>query len=117
MDQQPKTQTVVNAKDRRAAFWVVLVIGVLFTTPILSSLAYGMIASRRFLEIVLAHFPAVVGLPAGAFASLCIVMFLKHTSGAIEFEGLGFKFKGASGPIVLWVFCYLAVAASIKLLW
>jgi hypothetical protein len=44
-------------------------------------------------------------------------MFLEQTSGPIEFEGLGFKFKGASGPVVLWVFCFLAIAGAIKLVW
>jgi hypothetical protein len=35
----------------------------------------------------------------------------------IEFEAAGFKFRGASGPVVLWIFCYLAIVTSIKLLW
>jgi hypothetical protein len=27
------------------------------------------------------------------------------------------KFKGASGPIVMWVLIYLAIVASISLVW
>jgi hypothetical protein len=42
---------------------------------------------------------------------------LGETSGAIEFEGLGFKFKPTSAPWVPWVFAFLAIAAAIKVLW
>ena len=63
------------------------------------------------------HFAAIVGLPGAAVAALFIVLMLEQTHGIIEFEGLGFKFHGASGPVVLWVFCYLAIVASLKLLW
>lgn len=44
-------------------------------------------------------------------------MLLEQVHGTIAFEGLGFKFRGASGPVVLWVFGYLAIVGSIKLLW
>jgi hypothetical protein len=76
-----------------------------------------MIIDPALFQIALNHFAATVGLPSAALAGLCIVIFLESASGPIEFEGLGFKFKGASGPIVLWVFCILAIAAAIKLLW
>jgi hypothetical protein len=42
---------------------------------------------------------------------------LRETTGKLEFEALGFKFRGASGPVVLWVLCYFAITLSIKLLW
>jgi hypothetical protein len=45
------------------------------------------------------------------------VSLLKVTSGPIEFEAIGFKFRGASGPIVLWVFCFLSIAVAFHLLW
>lgn len=76
-----------------------------------------MLMNPDVFEVALAHFAATVGFPSAALAALCIVVFLESASGAIEFEGLGFKFKEASGPIVLWVFCFLAIAAAIKLLW
>jgi len=34
----------------------------------------------------------------------------------IEFEGLGFKLKGAAGEIVLWMLCFLAISGAIRLL-
>ena len=45
-------------------------------------------------------------------------MVQAHTrSGAIEFEVLTVKFRGASGPVVLWTFAFLAIVAGIKVLW
>ena len=71
----------------------------------------------EFMPLYKEHFQALVGLPAAAFASTFIILILKITEGPIEFSGLGFNFKGASGQVVLWVFCYLAIVGSIKLLW
>jgi len=68
-------------------------------------------------DIVVAHFPAVCGLPGAALVALYVVSFLEKTSGQIEFEGFGFKFRGASGPIVLWVLCFLSIVGAIKALW
>jgi len=63
------------------------------------------------------HFAATVGLPFAAVISLLIILVLRETTGKLEFEAIGFKFRGASGPVVLWVLCYLAITLSIKLLW
>jgi len=64
-----------------------------------------------------AHFPVTVGLPVAAVVALLLILVLRETTGKLEFEALGFKFRGASGPVVLWVLCYLAITLSIKLLW
>ena len=40
----------------------------------------------------------------------------QDTSGPVKFEGLGFKFEGTSGQVVLWVLYFLAIAGAIKLL-
>jgi hypothetical protein len=63
------------------------------------------------------YFPVTVGLPVAAVVSLLLILVLRETAGKLEFEALGFKFRGASGPVVLWVLCYLAITLSIKLLW
>jgi hypothetical protein len=74
-------------------------------------------AAPWMVEAVREHFAAVIGLPAAALGALCLVLVLEVKSGPIEFEGFGFKFRGASGEIILWVICFLATAAAIKLLW
>lgn len=63
------------------------------------------------------HYAALVGTPMSAVTAFCIVSLLEVTSGPIEFEAFGFKFRGASGPIVLWVFCFLSIVAAFHLLW
>jgi predicted neutral ceramidase superfamily lipid hydrolase len=68
-------------------------------------------------EIVKNHFAAIVGLPVVAVFSVFLVVVLQQTSGPVKFEGLGFKFEGTSGQVVLWILCFLAMAAALKLLW
>ncbi len=74
-------------------------------------------AEPWMMELFRAHPGAVLGLPLAALAALCIVLFLEAKSGRIEFEGFGFKFRGASGEVILWVICFLAITAAVKLLW
>jgi hypothetical protein len=68
-------------------------------------------------EIVKSHFPATIGLPLAAIASICIVFLFKYVSGQIELEGFGIKFKGAAAPVILWILCFLAISSMIKVLW
>jgi hypothetical protein len=73
--------------------------------------------SNWLTKLTKTHYAALVGTPMSAVTAFCIVSLLKVTSGPIEFEALGFKFRGASGPIVLWVLCFLSVVAAFHLLW
>jgi hypothetical protein len=70
-----------------------------------------------FLALVKAHYAAVCGTACAAACAFSIVTLLKVTDGPIEFEAVGFKFRGASGPIVLWIFCFLAFVTALYLLW
>ena len=63
------------------------------------------------------QYAVTVSLPFAAVVALFVVLLLQFSSGPIEFEALGFKFKGAAGPIVLWVLCLIALVAAIKVLW
>ena len=66
---------------------------------------------------ILTKFAAVIGLPGAAAVAFVLVVFLRQTDGPIEFEGLGFKFSGAAGQVIMWVICFLAIAGAIKLLY
>jgi len=68
-------------------------------------------------EVVRDHYAVIVGLPAAAAVSFILVVLLRQTEGPIEFEGMGFKFHGASGQVAMWVACFLAFAVAIKLCW
>ena len=65
------------------------------------------------------HFrPAIIGLPAAIFVALVIVSILETISGDMKIElPFGFKFEGASGPMIFWIICFLVIVAGIKLLW
>lgn len=96
--------------------WIIICTFVLLTVLAITVLMNADL-HNEFGKLITEHFRAIVGLPSGAAASLFIVMLLKQTQGPLEFEGLGFKFRGASGPVVLWALCYLAITGSIWLLW
>ena len=49
------------------------------------------------------HFAAIIGLPSAATAAFALVIFLRQAEGPLDFEVGVFKFKGASGQLVLWV--------------
>ena len=61
--------------------------------------------------------PVTIGLPLGAILSLVIVIVLEVTSGPVEMKIPGLTFKGSSGPIVLWVLCFLAISIAISINW
>jgi hypothetical protein len=68
-------------------------------------------------EVIRQHFAATVGLPLTGLATFLLVQVLQISAGQIELEVLGFKLRGASGPVVLWVVCFLTVTAALKLVW
>lgn len=105
---------------RRTTNWLVVVATAIFSAQFFVFVAYNLWAdspNNWIIETVKQHFAATIGLPLAAIAALCLVFLLKFSSGPIEFEGLGFKLRGASGPLVLWVICFLAISGAIKLLW
>jgi hypothetical protein len=96
--------------------WVIVTAVTLFSFVLVLMIRKGFY-STFYSDIASQHFAATVGLPMGAVAALFIVLVLRATSGPLEFEAIGLKFKGASGPIVLWLMCFLGIAAAIKWLW
>ena len=67
--------------------------------------------------MVMQHFTVIVGLPAAGMFAFLVVALFESTYGNIEFSAVGLTFKGAAGPIVLWVLSLLAIVISIRLLW
>lgn len=102
---------------RGVAQWLALVGGAVFAGTFIIGGAASMMFDPHLYEVALQHVPATIGLPSAALAALCLVIVLENTSGPIEFEGLGFRFKGASGPLVLWCICFLVITAAIKAVW
>lgn len=113
----PEPCVAVQSRVKDVAQWIVLGAGCLFGGVFVIGVGGAVLFNRDLYRIALSQFPAAIGLPSAALMALCIVVFLENTTGDIQFKGLGFDFHGASGPIVLWVFCFLAIAGAIKLLW
>ena len=63
------------------------------------------------------HFLMVVGFPICCMVSLIVVGLFRATSGPIEFKAMGMEFKGASGPVILWVVVLLACVGGSVALW
>lgn len=61
-----------------------------------------------------------IGLPAAAVASFCIVIIFwslfphEQADQGIALRLFGLDFTGPTGPITLWISCYLAFVLSIK---
>ena len=64
------------------------------------------------------HYAAIFGLPSAALLSFMLVVVFEARFDNIEMEIANLvKFRGASGPIILWILCFLSIASAIKLLW
>jgi hypothetical protein len=114
--------TFSDVKLRRWVSWVAVIgtatMAGFFFCYLIFQIVCGQATPNTWLSILLAkHYAAIVGTPLSAVSAFCIVTLLKVTNGPIEFEALGFKFRGASGPIVLWVFSFLAVGIIFDFLW
>jgi len=70
------------------------------------------------ISIIHSQYAATIGVPLSAIAAFSIVTILNVISnGEIEFSFIGFTFKGASGPVILWVICFLAIIFGFHILW
>ena len=95
---------------------VILYLSVLLITiPVL--LIIVLLISNDLSVIARDHAAAMLGVPWAGGAAFIVVLLLRSSFGRIEYKILGMEFKGASGPIVLWVFCFLAEVLGIRLLW
>ena len=111
-----------ESKLKRIVSWALVAGTAVGTVRLFSFILYHAVWGNTSPEtwpvvILQKHFAAMVGTPLSAMTSYCLVSLLKVTNGPIEFEAAGFKFRGASGPIVLWLFCFLAIGAVFHLLW
>lgn len=95
----------------------VFLFGTLLVVPLAMLAVAQFDSGSPFGQLITDHAAAMLGVPwAGGAASIVVLQF-RATSGNIEFEVVGFKFTGASGPIVLWAMCFLVEVLAIRLLW
>ena len=72
---------------------------------------------REYTAFVLQNYLVFFGMPYAAFFSYYLVSALESSRGPIEVEFVGFKFKGAAGPLVFWLLIFLSVQLGFKLFW
>lgn len=56
--------------------------------------------------------PILFVVVASVLATFVVLLF-RYTRGSLEFNALGVKFTGPSGPILLWVVSFMAVSAAL----
>ena len=83
----------------------------------LAYLTYDNWQNDGFCKFVTDRFAAVIGLPCAGLFSLLVVAIFEATAGPIDLKVPGFHFKGAGGPIAMWVVCFLAIVLGIKTLY
>jgi hypothetical protein len=100
---------------------VMIIVALIATAFFTITYVYGAINTILYsswvVRIAEKQFAATVGLPFAALAAFCIVTILEASYGPIEIEGFGIKFKGAAGPAIIWIFTFLSITSSIKLVW
>ena len=100
--------------------WVRIAVVLLLAITLLMgplAIVFLLYQSGDLVEIAKNHAQGVIGVPWAGGAAFIVVLVLRTSFGAINFKILGTEFKGASGPIVMWVFCFLVEVSAIKLLW
>jgi hypothetical protein len=63
------------------------------------------------------QFVSVVGIPFCIIVAVGVVQFFRGLHGPIEFQAGPMKFAGATGPVILWILCFLALVSAMKILW
>jgi hypothetical protein len=109
-----RTRTVVTSL---ALGGMVLLAVYGFVFIMVQSISPGDPQSNWVLSILSRHYAAALGVPMSACASLCVVLLLETAAGPIEIETPWLKFRGAAAPIILWVFCFLAMTLALGWLW
>ncbi len=73
-----------------------------------------------FKTIIAENLGRNVGLPASAVGAFCIVIIFwelfppQQLEQGVSLELFGLAFTGPTGPVTLWIACYLAFVLSIK---
>lgn len=101
---------------RKVMGWTIVVAGFGFVAWFGYAVFFGSLTDVVF-GMARIHYATVVGIPCCGLGALFIVLLLRNVAGAIQFKVVGFEFKGASGPIVMWVLCFLALTFAMADTW
>jgi len=105
---------------RGVSYWLIVAAASVYAAFHFGFIIWQATRDRGWLvdEIIKKHYASVIVLPSFGFAALCLIILLDQRSPEkMKFKALGFEFEGASGPVVLWIACFLACACALKLTW
>jgi hypothetical protein len=111
-----REQKQVNAV-RQVARWAVLLGAAAWGIFAAGFLVYNSMPGGFIVDLTKKQFGAMILVPMAALVALCVVIILEWTTGEIKLKVPGFELEGASGPIVLWVCCFLALVAGLRAFW
>jgi hypothetical protein len=107
-----------NPLLRQVAPWIATVGLGIGAVAALGLILYVFVSDPSAYKTLLnAQVRAIVGIPLAALSAFSVVFVFEATSGRIEFEIGPLKFRGASGPAVIWVFAFMAIVGAIVMLW
>ena len=107
-----------NKFMKKIAQWFAFIGAAIASFSALFILIFILFSDISFLKELIRESPrAIIGLPTAFLSSYCLVLFLEANSGKIEFEALGFKFRGAAAPVIMWILVFLAIVSGIAILW
>ncbi|MBR9910909.1 MAG: hypothetical protein GYB33_11240 [Gammaproteobacteria bacterium] len=119
-EQSPQDSEVAagSSKLRHTMSWIIVVILVLFGAGALYRLfTFSKPEDTFWNDLFVEQFPVLVGMPMAGLGALFVTLILRISTGPLEFEIGGLKFKGGAAPIVFWIICFLSIVVSIKMLW
>ena len=102
---------------RKLESWVAVVGTALFAGASLCLMLYAEVTGKAWMQITRLHFLTIIGVPAAAIASLGLVLLLRTVAGNIEAKFLGLEFRGAAGPIIMWILCFLSITLAMAKTW
>jgi hypothetical protein len=104
---------------RQVVTWLCIGFG-----PVLALITYlpllqAMLQRQQWIYTIFReHYAAIFGLPSAALLSFMLVVVFEARFDKIEMELANLvKFRGASGPIILWIFCFMSITIAVKMLW
>jgi hypothetical protein len=114
-----KSHSALDRKLRKLINWTLFTGAALYSAFHAGFVVWHTVrGTEQLTKVAFDHFPALVGLPFAGYGALALVLLLEARSEEpIEIKGFGFEFKGASGPVILWILCFVAIAACVKLTW
>jgi len=102
---------------------IIILVGLfLYGLSLFAAFVLNVSALSSFKTIISSNLGRNVGLPASAVGSFCIVIVFwglfppVKTQEGIALELFGLGFTGPTGPVTLWVACFLSFVFSIKIL-